>query len=141
MWDLVLLRRIVVCKRTVVSFVTYIYIIINLFSENKKRNAYALRPITLYLSVPHTAYAPTLWNSGICGVLRLPMLCRIYICSNFGQRYNKKCRMQNAECKIFKKNAECKIYKKTQNAKFTKKGDPKVALKIVSANLLLLQYR
>ena len=49
--------------------------------------------------------------------------------------------MQNAECKIYKKNAECKIYKKTQNAKFTKKGDFRVALKIVSANLLLLQYR
>ena len=86
MWDLVLLRRIIVCKRTVVSFVTYIYIIINLFSENKKRSAYALRPVTLYPSAPHTAHAPTLLNSEICGVLRLPMLCRIYIYSNFGQR-------------------------------------------------------
>ena len=39
---------------------------------------------------------------------------------------NAKCRMQNFQ-------------KKMQNVKFTKKGDPKVALKIVSANLLLLQ--
>lgn len=35
MWDLVLLRRIVVCKRTVVSFVTYIYIIIVCFQKQE----------------------------------------------------------------------------------------------------------
>ena len=35
MWDLVLLRRIVVCKRTVVSFVTYIYIILFCFQKQE----------------------------------------------------------------------------------------------------------
>ncbi len=98
MWDLVLLRRIVVCKRTVVGFVTYIYIIIDLFSKKQRAECIRTPPrnsltfSTAHRTRSHSLELRNLRSFALSYVVQCVHLLKLWA------KIDKK--MQNAKCKM-----------------------------------------